>query len=588
VSNLAQPVVAPAQSHTPHAAFRDYFADLWLLLGLRWQVAWNTFKGRKPLAKIGVVIGGLWIAFFLGSAASGIGYGAGRLLQRFPELRLEPLLPGALLTIVALIVLISSFGVALGSLLLANDLETLMTAPVSRRAVFTAKILDGLGVYYGLVLITAVPALLTYGLGLGYGPLYYVLAVIAILGTPLLPAGIGALLVLLVARFAPARRVREVLGLAGALIGISCSLIGQPTRVWTRQLNTVNGDLHALADLLRQLELVPLPSFVAGRGLAAAGTGHWLTAASELAGFLVLTFGTFAGCLLLADRLYATGWARMQSSGTARRSQAQVARDAARSGWLGRAPAWAAIALKDWRTIPRDLRSFAQLISPLLFLPIIYLNLLCGRENGLGGLLQESQRFSGTIDPAGIAIAAGILLAVVLVFRRVAAIGISMEGQAWWILKSAPVSGLEVLRGKFAAAAIPFALLSTLLLLVAAIWRGFSLVGTLYGWFGVELLGLGMLAIATGASVPWARLDWDDPRRMSSGWGGLISFIGAVLLAASAGGLLCLPVLAATFMPNLVPVAWVLGPVLAIAITVAASWGAIRFGAAALTRVGEA
>ncbi|MGN6811287.1 MAG: putative ABC transporter permease subunit [Thermomicrobiales bacterium] len=579
MADLMPQAVARPRIRTPQTAIRNYFADLWLLLGLRWQVAWNTFKGRKPIAKIGVVIGGLWIAFFLASAAASIGYGAGRLLQHFPDLRLEPLLPGALLTVVAAIVLISSFGVALGSLLLANDLETLMTAPVSRRAVFTAKILDGLGVYYGLVLITAVPALLTYGLGLGYGPLYYVLAVIAILGTPLLPAGIGALLVLLVARFAPARRVREVLGLAGALIGISCSLLVQTARIWTRQLNTVNGDLHALADLLRRLELVPLPSFVAGRGLAAAGTGHWLTAAGELAGFLVLTFGTFAACLLLADRLYATGWARMQGGGTARRSQAQAQRDAARSGWLGRAPAWAAIALKDWRTIPRDLRSFAQLISPLVFLPLIYLNLLGGRQNGLAAVLRDNQRFS---------IAAGTLLATVLVFRRVAAIGISMEGQAWWILKSAPVSGMEVLRGKFAAAAIPFALLSTLLLVVAAIWRGFGLAGTLYGWFGIELLGLGMLAIATGASVPWARLDWDDPRRMSSGWGGLLSFTGAALLTGIAGGLLCLPVLAATFTPNLVPVAWAVGPVLAVVITLAVGWSAIRLGAAALGRVGEA
>ena len=40
-----------------------------------------------------------------------------------------------------------------------------------------------------------------------------------------------------------------------------------------------------------------------------------------------------------------------------------------------------------------------------------------------------------------------------------------MEGQAWWLLKIAPVSGLELLRGKFAAASVPFALLSTVLLL---------------------------------------------------------------------------------------------------------------------------
>ena len=48
----------------------------------------------------------------------------------------------------------------------------------------------------------------------------------------------------------------------------------------------------------------------------------------------------------------------------------------------------------------------------------------------------------------------------------------------------------------------PFAILSTVLLMGAAIWRGFSLFGLLYGWFGVELLGAGMLAIAWASPCP--------------------------------------------------------------------------------------
>lgn len=566
-----------------------YASDLWLLLGLRWTLSWNTFRGRKRWQQALQVLGILWIGGWLGFVSGLAGLGIGALLRRFPDAPLEPLLPGLILTAVAAIILLSSFAVALGALFLTGDLETLMTAPVSRRALFTAKILDGLVTYYAITIVAAVPALVTYGFALRYGPLYYVLAVIAVLGTPLLPAGVGAILTMLVARFAPARRVREVLGLVGALLGISFSVVGQTSRLWTQRLFSAGQDPQALLEKLRQVAAIPLPSLVAGRGLAAAGQGHWLLAGGELVGFLLLTFGLFAACIVAADQLYATGWARMQGAGSATRNRAQVARDAAHAGWLGKAPAWVAIALKDWRVIPRDLRNFAQLLTPLVLLPIVYFNLIGGsgrRSQELGDTI--SQLGGTAFDPFGIIIAGGILLATALIFRRVAATAISMEGKAWWMLKLAPISGQELLRGKFAAALVPFVALSTILLLGAALWRGFSAFGFLYGWYGLQLLGAAVLAVAVGAAVPWAKLDWDDPRKMSSGWGNIISLLLGAFVAGLGGLALCLPFLATAFAPGLTLAAWLVGPLLALALAAATVWASLTIGARFLARVGEA
>jgi len=568
---------------------RRYFSDLWLLLGLRWTLSWNTFRGRKRWQQALQVLGTLWVGGWLGFVSALAGFGIGALLRRFPEAPLEALLPGLILTAVAAIILISSFAIALGALFLTSDLETLMTAPISRRALFTAKILDGLVSYYAITIIAAIPALVTYGLVLRYGPLYYVLAIVAVVGTPLLPAGVGALLTMLVARFAPARRVREVLGLVGAFVGVGFSLVGQTSRLWTQRLFGTGQDPQEILGSLRRLVAIPLPSIVAGRGLAAAGAGHWALAGAELISFLALTFGLFAGCVIVADGLYATGWARMQGAGSANRSRARVARDAANAGWLGRAPAWAAIALKDWRTIPRDLRNFAQLLTPLVILPIVYFNIIGGGRRRSNDLTDALSGLGGDlIDPVGIIAAGGILLATVLIFRRVAATAISMEGRAWWMLKLAPISGQELLRGKLAAAIVPFAILSTVLLLGATVWRGFSLVGFLYGWFGIQLLGAAILATAVGAAVPWAKLDWDDPRKMSSGWGNLLSLAAGTFVAGVAGVALCLPFVAVAFAPNLVLAAWLVGPLLALVIVALTVWGSLQLGGRFLARVGEA
>jgi ABC-2 type transport system permease protein len=546
-------------------------------------------RWKQALQAIGSLAGGALGCW----TTTWIGFGLGLLHRRQPDLGLPEILPGLALTVVGALVLFSSFGLALGSLLLADDLETLMTAPIDRRAVFTAKLLNGLIIYYVLALIIGVVPLTSFGLTVGYGPFYYGLTVVALLLMPLLPVGLGSLLVLLVARFAPARRVREVMGLVGALVGMSCGLIGQTSRFWADRFGSGSDDPEAFFGQLRALTSLPLPSFIAGRGLAAAGEGRWLVATGDLALYASLTLGIFVVCAAAADRLYASGWVRMQGSGIARRSQARVAKEEANGGLLGRAPAWAAIALKDWRVIPRDLRNFAQLLAPLLLLPILYINLLGGRRRGRDPRAGAPGDFfdqlpSGTLDPANIAIAVGVLTATVLIFRRVAATSISMEGKAWWLLKAAPIAPSELLRGKLAAALVPFALTSTLLFTGAALWRGFSPLGALYGWLGVELIGTGMLAIAVGVAVPWAKLDWDDPRKMESGLAGLISFLTSSLFAGFTGALLCLPLAATAFWPDATVAAWLIGPLGALAATAAIVWLSLWFGARSLGRVGEA
>ncbi len=563
-------------------------ADTRLLLGLRLQITWNGFRSRSLARKLLLIGVAIWIGASVVVASGAIGYGAGALLDQFPHAGLDSLLPGAILAAVMIILLLSSFGMALGSLFLSSDLDLLMTAPVDRRAVFLSKLLDGMGVNYLIVLIAAGPALLAYGLSLGYGPAYYILAILALVAAPLLPEGLGALLVMLVARFAPARRVREVLGLAAALFGISCSLIGQTSRLWVGNFTgTTRPDLEALRAQVTEIANLPLPPLLAGRGLAAAGIGAWGAAAVPTVAFLALTLGFFAGCVWLANSWYAAGWVRMQSAGSAKRSRARAERAAASSGLLGRAPATLALALKDWRVIPRDLRNFAQVLGPLVLIPVVYINLLGGRGQGFNALEAANQWAAGRVDPTSVFLAAGILLSSALVVTQISSTAISMEGASWWILKTAPVSPEELALGKFLTAEVPFVVLSSLLIVGAFLWRGFSVLGLLYGWFGILLLGSGMLAMALGFGMRWPRLDWDDPRRMRSGYAMLASFAAEILLGLLGGGLLCLPLVAEVLAPDWVAPAWIVGILGATALTVALAYAVVQIGLQHLPEVGE-
>src|SRR5262245_10161811 len=95
-------------------------ADTWLLITLRWQIAWNGFMARKPAAKVLYVLGMLTIAGFAVFFSGGAGFVAGAALRQFPEAKLDTILPGLVITGTTLLILISSFGVALGSLFLSS------------------------------------------------------------------------------------------------------------------------------------------------------------------------------------------------------------------------------------------------------------------------------------------------------------------------------------------------------------------------------------------------------------------------------------------------------------------------------------
>lgn len=564
-------------------------ADTILLLELRWQLSWNTWRRRTRWRKLLYLLSMLWLVGTVGGFSGFVGWGSALIVQRLLGAGLEPLMPGLILTAAVAILLLSSFSLALGALFFSNDLELLMAAPVSRRAVFVAKLLDGALWYYAIIAITAAPALAAYGWRLHYQFWYFLLALLTLAGAPLLTAGIGALAVMLIARYAPAHRVREVLGFMAAIFGLSCSLLGQTSRLWVEQLEQFENDPQALLAGVERLTALPLPTLAAGRGLAAAGHGDLGASLLELTVFLLITFGFFALCVVFTDRLYSSGWARLQGAGVARRSQRDQER-ARRRGALVHAPQMLTIPLKDWRVIVRDLRNFAQILSPLLLVPFIYINIVVSGGNRARNNLTE---LIGRLDNGGaltfveLGLAGSVLFVTALVFARIGLTGISMEGKSWWLLKAAPLRPWDILRGKFLSAYIPFALLDSLLMLGAAVWRQFSLSAALYTTLGTLLLGVGIIAICVGLSVPWARLDWDDPRRMSSGWGSLIAFVVQSLYALLGLAFLALPALATLWLPDWTAAAWIIGPACALALTAAVSASILAFGAGRLVHVGE-
>lgn len=510
-------------------------SSLWVLTRARLQIVRNTFWRGKLSGKLGlIVLLGLVLAGSFGLYSFTRFLVALLLRPETAELLREaaaqtPGLPTEIAPFLAAVpsvvmlaalglLVFSSFSSLLSSLYLSGDLDMLLVAPVPMRAVFIVKFFGGLLPQYLIMFALLAPVLVGYGQAMGYGPLYHLCAALALLLIPLLPAGIGALLVMGVVRVLPARRAREIVSVLGGLVGISFYLLSQ----LGGRLAPVVARPDNLAALLAA-DLPLLPSAWAGRALVAAGEGQALPLLFYGGLFLISSVAVFAACLLLAERLYYAGWSNMATQGG--RVGRRKTNDERRSAGEGapRPASWAsglaallplqsrAILAKDLRLFFRDLRNLQALIFPLALAAIWSFQAFSGPTvpppAGMPAWARQLQGLAG----AGIAFFICLSLSSVL-----AGTGVSREGKAYWLLKLAPISAWRLLLGKLALAYLPFPLVGTAFLAIVALVQGQPPLLFLQQWALVLLCGLGCAAFGMGLGAAFPRLDWENPSQQST------------------------------------------------------------------------
>ncbi len=498
---------------------------VWKLLLLRLRITYNGFRHAKLRRKIGIVI--VWLLllgfgiFLLVMSQVLLSFMRSPDLLNYVGLDVKPILnaiPALILSGLFVGTLLTSFGVLLQALYLSGDMDFLLATPVSIRAVFTAKLLQAVLPNFALIALFGVPLLFGLGFSGSYNIVYYPLVIIVMIALALAAAGLSSLLVMLVVRVLPPRRAAEILGFLGALIGITCSQIGNVANSFGKELNATGTQV---AGLLARANTPWMPVNWAGQGLVALGEGRWLSGIFLVGTTLALSSIAFWFALVTAERWFYSGWAGMQIV-SSRKKSARSARpnaDTVSFGFARVLPApMLAIVQKDFLTLRRDLRSLSQLISPLV-LGVIY-TLMLFRSGGAvpAGRGEAPVWF---MDSLGIVIAyssVGMSLFVGwMLLSRLAGMGFSHEGKNYWMLKVSPVRTGQLLAAKFLVAYLPALGLGLLFLTAISILQKLSMLEFLYGLIAISMCLAGMTGILLAFGVVGANFTWDDPRRMNSG-----------------------------------------------------------------------
>ena len=349
------------------------FPAVWKLLRIRLMISIRGFLRAKTRKKIGLIFLYVFIASLVVGVFVGSYYLLGFLTSKdFASFIGNPLpfllsLPTMLITAGMFIIFLTSFGVLLSALYLSGDMDFLLSAPIPIRSVFVSKMLQAILPNFGLLCLLILPVLFGLGAALGFNFLYYPVMLIVIAALALAVASFASLLVMVLARFVSPRRLAEVLAF---FVGIISFTLGQSGNFF-RALNVNVSDSQVTSALqgFTRFNTPWSPLAWAGQGLVNLGQGNWLPAAGFLLVTIALSVGIFAIALVTAEKLYYSGWARVQANvgkkKAPRPARAAAAAQPARAARILPAPVRAMV-LKDFLVLRRDLRNLSQLMTPLI------------------------------------------------------------------------------------------------------------------------------------------------------------------------------------------------------------------------------
>ncbi len=442
-------------------------------------------------------------------------------------------IPPLILAAVFMLTMMSSFRVLLQALYLARDMDFLVSAPIPIRAVFLSKFVEAILPNFILVLVFALPVLLSIGVARGYHIAYFPLLLVVMAFLSLAAAGISSLMVMAVVRLFPAKRIAEVLTFVGACLIL---LVSQAFNLISGSLENLTGDQLAYgANLFGKLNNAWFPLIWGGKGLVELGSGNWSTGTIFLILTMILSGFVFCLSLITAEKLYYSGWASLQVE-TSRNKNHRQGKDRQENQprnklvWRWLPAQIGAVVVKDFKLIRRDLNNLSQVIGALIVGVVFGVMLLRANINPASSYSAIPAQFAGILQAAMLygSMVIGLFVGWCLI-SRLALVAFSMEGRSYWILKTAPISPTNLLSAKFLMAFTPALFVGWFYLVVISVLQKPPLAIILYGLPSIALVMSGTCGIYLALGIRCVNLTWTDPRKMESGVAGIAGTIISIV-----------------------------------------------------------
>lgn len=470
-----------------------------------------------------VVLFGLAAAFWGGLLAASVS-----VLEYFHEIgEFGPLLTQRLLLLVLVsffvVLLISNTVTALTVFYLADDIPLLLALPISHRRLHRGRFGETLVSSSWMALLFGLPVFLAYGLVYDAGPAFYGALAVVLGLLVVMPSALGVLVSTLLVLVFPAHRTRDAL-----LVGVGllvAAVVGAVRLLQPEQLAESSG-LVGLAGFLAGFEATGSPYLPTtwAADVLITRLGARSGAAMFHVGMLASTAAMlYFVCATVVERTFVRAWTRAQTGRTAGRGERRLGR------WL----AWCVrplprlrglLLVKDLTVFLRDVGQWSQLLllGALIGLYVYNFSVLPLDD---GTPLSLAVRELAVVLNLGLASFVTTAIAVRFVYPMV-----SLEGRAWVILRTAPVTLAEIWWSKFWIGYVP--LLAFAALLIAATNGYLDVPVPLTAGFLATLVPLIAALVSMGLSFGAAhpRLDVPNAAQLATGFGAIVYMVSSLLL----------------------------------------------------------
>lgn len=484
-----------------------------------------------------------------------------------------------------LLLMFSATIIALGAIFTSNDMPLLLAVPVTNAQIFLAKLCEVAVAAGWMFVLFGVPAGLAFAIALKLSPFFVVAGGALIVPFLLIPAAVGIALVCCLVNLIPPYRMRDLLVVIAFLTSIVLLNMSRTTNAY---LPTEEEKMNRLVMFLSEFR-DPQPWWLPSRWVSDV-IGSFLIPQTQfpLASCVLLvttSLGTVAFSYLVFDSLFIRGLTMAGQSSKGGKIHSSVV-----GTFLARAlvpfdSQFRAMLFKEARMFIRDTTQALQLVL-LLLLTFMYLYNFRALQMQTEVSAASSEWWQVILALANVSFGACVVSAIATRFVFPA---VSLEGRAYNLLRTTPLTIPRLLRYKYLTWLVPMSGLSIVLLVSGAM----AFHGTVGGLLATALCGLalsiGITGLGVGSGAVFAKFDWDSPTQVTASFGSLVfmmlSFVLILVSIVPAGFLFILVSvngLTATMEPHSYLIANICSATLLLFVNIAAARRALIAGATAL------
>jgi len=477
---------------------------------------------KEPLLKVGVILFAttlFWVGIFF-FFRSGF-----KLVDRYEiygEFLIETLMSLFIFSLTVMLIFSNAI-IGYASMFRSHESGFLMTQPIKLEQIFLSKFLETLSFSSWALFLVAAPVFLALGLKMNAPLYFYPCSLLALLVYIPIPASIGMILSLALARWFPSKS-----GKFFALV-----VLGGLAAVLLIKLNALSGNVLDLgitqvwmAGILNRVSFCHnpiLPSFWITRIVMDSAEG-WNQDVTFFA-LITLSHALFLPMLPyhLAKKIYFGAWSRSQGA----QHQTYAPRKQEYLFWrisrrlLGRMHH---LFQKDFRSFYRDPVQLSQILIFFGLLAIYFLNIQ-NLTFGTGDRFWKN--FIGFLNLTTTA------LVLTTFTTRFVFPQVSLEGRCFWIIGLLPIKRRNIILSKFLFALSGSLLITFTLIAISSHMLKIPNIILLLHLITITLICFGLAGLSTGLGAAFPNFQENNPSKIVSGFGGTLNLILSFIFVIS-------------------------------------------------------